>query len=192
MAAPLLSIFARYPRPGAVKTRLIPTLGEEGATRLYRRLLDITLAAARDSGVPFEVRVTGADPARFAALFADPPRCVAQGPGDLGARLARVTAPAIVIGSDAPGLDAHRIALAARMLEQGEAVIGPARDGGYYLLGYRAPAPFAFAGIAWSTPSVFAETLARFRDRGIEPVIIQPLDDIDTPEDLARHPDLLA
>ena len=192
MTRPRLSIFARWPEAGSVKTRLIPALGPEGAARVYRRLLDLTLAAAADSGLDFEVRITGCDPARFAVEFALPCPVIDQGDGDLSARLLRVTAPAIVIGSDAPRLTAAILQRAADAVLEHGAVIGPASDGGYYLLGFRESAPFAFTDMSWSHEYVARNTIARFAERGIEPRVLETLDDIDTPEDLARYPELLA
>ena len=179
MASPTISIFARLPVPGQAKTRLIPAVGEEGAARVYARLLNHTVAQVRASGVPFELCVTGGEMAAFGQLFGD----------DVAARMARVPAPAIIIGSDCPGVTPELFRVAARELTEREVVIGPASDGGYYLIGLARPMPFLFADMAWSTDTVFAETLARLAARGIGPAILPELDDIDTPEDLARWPD---
>ena len=189
MASPTISIFARLPVPGQAKTRLIPAVGEEGAARVYARLLHHTVAQVRASGVPFELRVTGGEVAAFRQLFGDDVLVAEQGEGDLGARMARVPAPAIVIGSDCPGVTPELFRVAARELRERDVVIGPATDGGYYLIGLARPMPFLFADMAWSTETVFAETLARLAARGIGPAILPELDDIDTPADLARWPD---
>ena len=178
MASPTISIFARLPVPGQAKTRLIPAVGEEGAARVYARLLNHTVAQVRASGVPFELCVTGGEMAAFGQLFGDDVAVAEQGGGDLGARMARVPAPAIIIGSDCPGVTPELFRVAARELTEREVVIGPAR-----------PMPFLFADMAWSTDTVFAETLARLAARGIGPAILPELDDIDTPADLARWPD---
>ncbi|MCX7864565.1 MAG: TIGR04282 family arsenosugar biosynthesis glycosyltransferase [Novosphingobium sp.] len=191
MTEPQLAIFARYPEAGKAKTRLIPALGAQGAARLYARLLERTLAAARGSGLAIELRITGASPAAFAALLGDDIAMTEQGPGDLGQRLARVPAPAIVIGSDAPGLTPALLRHARNLLARHQVVIGPASDQGYYLIGFSRPIAFAFAGIAWSTPSVLGETLARLRAHGIAPALLPVLRDIDTAQDLASWPELL-
>lgn len=191
MAEPLLSIFARWPRPGEVKTRLIPHFGAEGAARIYTRLLAHTIAVARESGVPFELRVTGCDPALFRSAFGDDLEVVPQGDGDLTARLSAVPAPAMVIGSDCPGLTPAILRAAAETLATGPMIIGPASDGGYYLLGYNADAAFAFVDMPWSTEAVFGETLRRFALRGIRPAVLPELSDVDTPEDLEQWPDFL-
>lgn len=184
-----VSMFARYPTPGAAKTRLIPALGPDGAAMVHRRLVDRIVAALRASGLPFEVRTTGAPIADFADWLGDDIPFVDQGEGDLGARLARVGAPGIVIGADAPGLTADVLRRAAAALDDAPAVIGPAVDGGYTLLGYRDPAPFLFDAMPWGTGTVFAETMRRLDARGWRTIRLEPLEDIDRPEDLARWPE---
>ncbi len=187
---PRLSVFARFPTPGMAKTRLIPAIGADAAARVHRCLVERTVATARDSGLAFEVRVTGAPRAAFAGWLGEDVALVEQGDGDLGARLARVPAPAILIGSDAPGLTATLLATAAAALSTHRAVIGPALDGGYTLLGFREPIRFAFEDMAWSTERVFEETMRRFAAYGIEPLVLPALGDIDRPEDLAACPEL--
>lgn len=191
MVQPRLSIFARWPEPGRAKTRLIPVLGAEKAALVYARLLAHTVAVATASGIPFELRVTGADPADFRDLFGAEIEVVPQGEGDLGDRLARVEPPAIVVGSDCPGLTREVLWAAHDALATGPAVIGPASDGGYYLLGFAADARFAFTGIEWSTPRVFEETVARFVAQGQCIAVLPELGDIDTPEDLEHWPGFL-
>jgi len=192
MPEPRLTIFVRYPEPGKAKTRLYTALGPEGAARVYARLLEATLTSARASGLAIELRTTGASLEAFAALCGDDLAIADQGEGDLGERLARVACPAIIIGSDAPALDAELLCQARDLLESREVVIGPASDGGYYLIGFSRNITFAFSGIAWSTPEVLPETLRRLSAQGIEPALLRVLDDIDTPEDLADWPELLA
>ncbi len=189
MISPRLSIFARLPVPGKVKTRLISALGEEGAARLYARLLALTVEVARESGLEFELRVTGGEIGAFQGLFGDDVPVVDQGDGDLGARMARVEAPALIIGSDCPGITAPLLRAAAGALEDRRVVLGPANDGGYYLIGYREPVPFLFEDMEWSTPKVLPETLARLAARGHGPAILPELADIDTAEDLAQWPE---
>lgn len=189
MTDPVLTIFAKWPEPGKAKTRLIPALGAQGAADVYRKLLEHTLAEARASGMALELRVTGAEPERFADWLGKDLAVVDQGEGDLGARMADVPAPAILIGSDCPALDAALIRRAAEALKGNAAVLGPARDGGYYLLGMARPMPFLFHDMQWSTAEVLPETLRRFELQGIAPTMLPELSDIDTPADLARHPE---
>lgn len=191
LTKPTLHIFARWPEPGKAKTRLIPALGAEGATRVYRKLLEHTVRVARTSGLPLELRISGGEPEQFREWLGDHLTITEQGYGDLGAKLGRASAPGIVIGSDAPGLTAELLQQAAEALEDNSAVIGPADDGGYYLLGFREPAPFAFADMKWSTEKVFAETMARFAAQGIAPKVLPELTDVDTADDLAKFPDFM-
>lgn len=189
MASPKLSIFARLPVPGKVKTRLIPALGEEGAARLYARLLAQTVEVAKESDLDFELRVTGGEVTAFHELFGDDTVVVDQGEGDLGAKMARVKAPALLIGSDCPGVTAPLLQAASGALDDRHVVLGPANDGGYYLIGFREPVPFLFEDMEWSTPRVLSETLLRLATHGIGPAILPELADIDTAEDLAQWPE---
>ncbi|HEV2146923.1 MAG TPA: TIGR04282 family arsenosugar biosynthesis glycosyltransferase, partial [Longimicrobiaceae bacterium] len=90
----------------------------------------------------------------------------------------------VIVGSDLPGLSAGLLRRAFALLDAHEAVLGPARDGGYYLLGLRRPVPELFEGIAWSTGEVFAATVARLRQARIEPALLETLADVDEVEDL--------
>ena len=189
-ADPRLVIFARLPVPGQAKTRLIPALGAEGAARLYARLLHRTVEEARASGLSFELCVTGGERAAFADLYGDQVTVTEQGEGDLGARMGRVAGPALIIGSDCPGLNAAVLRAAANALADRSVVIGPASDGGYYLIGFRERLPWLFEDMEWSTSTVFAETLARLAERGLGPAVLPELADIDVPEDLEAWPEL--
>lgn len=193
MEAARLVIFTRYPTPGAAKTRLIPALGPDGAAALHRRLTERTVAVARAAGLPFELWTTGADPAAFHNWLGD--TTVREQSGDgLGERLLAAAAPypVIFIGTDAPDLVPAHLRAAADAVGINRAVIGAAEDGGYWLLGLPIAVPRIFEGIAWSTETVFADTLDRLRTAGHVPVRLPILSDLDTPADLARWPDLLA
>lgn len=188
---PTVALFAKFPRAGEAKTRLAPMVGEAGAAEIHRRLVERTLRTVRESGLPFAVHTTGASDEDFAEwLGADVP-LVEQGEGDLGARLARVEAPAILLGADIPGLTAAHLRQAARALESAPVVIGPASDGGYYLLGFTRPVPMLWPGMAWGTSAVLDETEHRLRAGGVRYRLLEELADCDRPEDLARWPDLL-
>ena len=192
MLVPRIALFARYPTPGAAKTRLISALGEAGAATLHRKLVELTLAAVRASGLPFELRMTGAAPAAFAAWLGDTVPLVPQGEGDLGERLARVPAPMLLIGSDCPDLTPRHLIEAATALETAPAVLGPAADGGYWLLGLARAMPQCFAAMPWGTDAVAAETRVRLAGQGVTPIELATLHDCDRPEDLARWPWLTA
>lgn len=188
---PRVVLFTRYPTPGAAKTRLIGALGANGAAALHRRLTEHTLAAVRASGLPFEIRATGAPPIAFTSWLGDVP-VVDQGTGDLGARLmaAGPPYPTLFIGADAPDLTPAHLLDAAAALTGAAAVIGPAVDGGYWLLGLAHAADRLFEAMPWGTGRVFAETMARMDLIGIRSALLPMLADLDRPEDLARWPDL--
>ncbi len=133
--------------------------------------------------------MTGAPIADFRGWLGDGLAYVDQGEGDLGARLARAAQalPVLLLGADIPGLLPRHLLAAAEALAHAPAVIGPAEDGGYWLLGLSAPAPELFIDIAWGTSTVFAATLARLSGA----VVLDTLADLDRPEDLACWPELL-
>lgn len=191
-------VFAKAPAAGYAKTRLVPALGADGAASLARRLLETALAAALDAGVG-PVELCCAPDERHPAFAGVPrieaARLSAQGEGDLGTRMARAferrlrhDAGAIVIGTDAPALDAAYLRAAASALATHDAVFGPALDGGYTLVGLRRPAPALFEGIAWSTPEVMAQTRGRLARFGLRHAELATLADIDDPADLRHLP----
>lgn len=189
-------VLARFPAPGDVKTRLIPALGAEGAAALQRELTAHTLAwagaALRETGGELEVRFAGGAEADIRQTCGPSFRYRPQGGGDLGARMleafevaaAEGIGRALVIGSDCPGLDAQRLREASGMLAGHDLVLGPADDGGYYLIGLRAPEPRLFEDIAWGGAGVCRETLERARALRLRTALLAPLGDIDRPADL--------
>lgn len=190
--APRIALFAKFPTPGAVKTRLIPSIGAEAATEVHRQLVERTIATIEASGLDFAVYHTGAPAHYFSEWFGPDVKLVEQGEGDLGARLARVEAPAILLGADIPNLSPRHLLRAHEALQSKDMVIGPAQDGGYYLLGFRAPVPFLFSDMPWGTDGVLGETLARLRAREVSVEMLEELADCDRPADLALWPDLPA
>jgi rSAM/selenodomain-associated transferase 1 len=190
---PRLLLFTRFPEPGRAKTRLIPALGAAGAAALHRCMTERTLATLRATGLPIEVWVTGAPLAAFAEWLGGGTTLRQQGEGDLGARMARALAatPAIIVGADLPALTPAHVAAAAGLLTAGKVALGPAEDGGYYLLGLPAPAPFLFGAMEWGTAAVLAETMRRLDAHGRVFGTLPTLADLDRPEDLARFPGLL-
>jgi len=186
-------IFAKAPVPGKVKTRLIPALGAEGATELAARMLQRTALEALESDVG-SVELCMDPPCAHPDWMGRVPLDVIptrQGEGDLGERLARAAQrvlagdePVILIGTDCPDLDSGRLAAAAAALEQYDCVIHPTRDGGYALLGLVRFDSSLFEGIAWSSDSVAAETIARIEALGWSLEIGATLHDIDVPADL--------
>ena len=187
-------IFAKAPVPGQAKTRLIPALGEIGAARLAHRMLLATIAEAEGARLAIpELCATPHpyDPEWQPFLAKAEIRYTDQGEGDLGARLARaarritlVGENILLIGTDCPALDRHRLRAAAEALLTHEAVIHPTLDGGYALLGLRRFDPSLFEGIGWSGPEVAADTIARIEALGWSLAVGETLRDIDEPEDL--------
>lgn len=188
-----LAIFAKAPTPGRIKTRLVPPLTPECAARLHGAfvgdILERTavlgwtryLACAPDLADPFLqgcARESGAHP-------------IPQGEGDLGARLTRVLGEllrrhegVIAIGADSPSLPVGYIEEARTRLAAAEVVLGPAEDGGYYLIGLRRAHPALFQDIPWGTSGVFAATAAK---AGTARLALLPLwYDVDRPSDLDR------
>jgi uncharacterized protein len=189
-------VFVRAPEPGSVKTRLAAAIGNDAALRIYRRLAEHTLreaAALAGEGVQVRVHHTPAhagDSVR--AWLGAGPVYLPQAEGDLGARMEDAFARAftegaervVIVGSDLPELSSELLCRAFDLLDGHPAVLGPARDGGYYLLGLMRPIAGIFDGIAWSTAEVLGATLARFRAAEIEPAMLEALADVDEVGDL--------
>jgi rSAM/selenodomain-associated transferase 1 len=187
-------IFAKQPVAGRVKTRLIPALGAEGAAELARAMLARTVAEALASGL--KVELCGEPDA--ATWFEGEVERTAQGAGGLGERLARAAERVLaggkgvlLIGADCPELDAARLRVAAEALDEVDAVIHPAADGGYVLLGLRGFHRSVFEGVAWSTDAVCAQTLERVRALGWSVRVLETLRDVDEVADLHLVRDLI-
>ena len=194
-----LVVFAKAPQAGVAKTRLIPALGAEGAASLARRMLSHTLAqalAANAQAVELCMSPAPSDPAWHGVALPPAIERSDQGDGDLGARMDRAMAralakrqgPVLLMGTDCPALSTAHIAEAGRQLEQHDAVLVPVADGGYVLIGLRAPSPGLFTDMAWSTPVVAAETLRRMASLGLRVWQGPRLHDIDEAADLAHLP----
>ncbi|HKQ04398.1 MAG TPA: TIGR04282 family arsenosugar biosynthesis glycosyltransferase [Blastocatellia bacterium] len=191
-----LIIFTRYPEPGRAKTRLIPALGAEGAADLHRRLTERTLATARRLAtlrrLTLEVRYAGGDAALMRQWLGGGPHLRAQGDGDLGARMREAFREAfeegcygvVLIGTDCPDIAPATLLSAFTALGDNELVMGPARDGGYYLIGLRRAIPQLFEGINWGTDTVLRHTLQIAARLDLRYRLLEQLDDIDRPEDL--------
>ncbi len=192
-----LILFARFPVAGKVKTRLIPALGAEGAAALHRRLVLRSLRTAHalceSQGIELEIRFAGDDANEMQHWLGDGWLCRPQCEGDLGQRMAgafaenfREGSPAtVIIGSDCPSLTPEILAAAFESLNTNPVVFGPATDGGYYLIGLTRLVPELFQGIAWGTETVLAQSLEILARNDRKPALLQSLDDLDRPEDLA-------
>jgi hypothetical protein len=190
-----LIIFAKAPIPGQVKTRLCPPLSPDEAASLHGSIVLDMLERSRS--------LPSMD--RFVACFPSPDhvffkileerhgvRLLAQAGEDLGARMAgalddvfaRGYRRALVIGTDLPTLPGSVFGEAFRLLDAHDLVLGPARDGGYYLIGLRKPAPELFAGIPWSTDRVLALTQSKASAAGLKTALLPVRRDVDTLDDL--------
>lgn len=195
MRKPRIIIFAKAPVPGKVKTRLIPALGEAGAAKLAYEMLQRTVEEALAAKLPTLPELC-ADPHPMEPEWAPflpraQLRFTAQGDGDLGARMARaaertvrIGESAILIGTDCPGLDRHRLRAAALALVDHDAVIHPTVDGGYALLGLRRFDGSLFEGVPWSTDAVARITIERIGALDWSLQVGEPLRDMDVPADL--------
>ena len=189
-----IAILARAPVAGFAKTRLIPLLGAERAAALAARLIEraaqtasqaapaaVTLWATPDEGHPLFAQLA----VRYGLALRR------QREGDIGSRMhqaiAAANGPVLVIGTDCPGITAENLSKAADILRGGrDAVLFPAEDGGYGLIGMRAPHARVFEGVEWGTVRVLGQTRRRLKELGLaweEPV---PVWDLDRPEDLDR------
>ena len=191
-----LIIFTRYPEAGKTKTRLIPALGVEGAARLQRQMTEDTLKQARElqsfRSTDVEIHFAGGTQQLMQAWLGSNLIYHPQCEGDLGERLTSALETSFaagmtrvaVIGIDCPDLNAEVIDQAFDMLNRNDLVLGPAEDGGYYLIGLRRLIPELFMGISWSTAEVFRETVKIAERLELAITYLPLLNDIDRPEDV--------
>ena len=191
-----LIIFTRYPEPGKTKTRLIPALGTVGAANLQREMTEYTLSQVKQlqsiCATSFEVRFAGGDLQLMQNWLGSDLLYQPQGEGDLGSRMARSllsafqsgAEKAMIIGTDCPGVNAQILANAEEQLHQCDLVLGPAIDGGYYLIGLQRPVPELFTNIDWGTAQVLQQTVNIAQTLNLSVIYLSPLADIDRPEDL--------
>ncbi len=181
-------VFVKAPVLGRVKTRLGTAIGAAAARDFYRRQTAALLRRLKDDGRWQLVLAVSPDRVRNAPFWPQGLPRIAQGRGDIGARMARALAalppgPAVLIGSDIPAIEASMIAGAFRALGRADAVFGPAADGGYWLVGLKARArrlPL-FRNVRWSGPHALADTRANL---GFRPAaLVQTLRDVDTVAD---------
>jgi uncharacterized protein len=193
-----LILFTKYPRAGGVKTRMIPVLGAEGACALHQDLVEHTLQQVNQlmtrRPLSFEVRYSGGTRVLMQKWLGAGQEFSPQGRGSLGLRMKRAFDQAfqagcsrvVLIGSDIPGLNAEILQEAFSALSSYDLVLGPARDGGYYLIGMPLFYPFLFDRIPWGESAVLKKTLALAlaRRSGLKISLLEELDDIDCPADL--------
>jgi uncharacterized protein len=192
-----LIVFTRYPHPGQAKTRLIPALGSAGAADLHRQMAEHTMAQVRQlqqtDPIAVEVQFTGADRAAMQAWLGDEWVYRHQSEGDLGDRMAQAIQSAVqagaqsvlVIGTDCPHVDTLLLAQAFQSLQTHDLVIGPASDGGYYLIGLTQVIPELFQNMPWSTDRIFPRTIAIAQQQHLSIALLPVLTDVDYPDDLS-------
>jgi uncharacterized protein len=197
-----LLVFTRYPEPGKTKTRLIPAIGEKAAADLQRRLTCRTLDCAKELQKEAQVEVwfEGGNQLRMRAMFGGEFVYREQPAGDLGRRMYEAFAAslpdsasrAVVVGADCPGVSADILKRAFDALLRSDVVLGPATDGGYYLIGLRRPERRLFEGIDWGTSQVRQKTMNIAHSLGLTVLLLDELTDVDRPTDLEQAESFLA
>lgn len=195
-----LLVFARNPIPGKVKTRLIPSLGVEPATAVYRQMLvDTLVTCSQVTADQRELWVDQSPPDPVLAGMATQSGMSmhVQSGDDLGARMhgafaetLRTACSAVLIGTDCPEYDRDYLEDAFQALGQYDAVLGPAVDGGYVLIGLKSAAPGLFQDIPWGTDRVLAATRHQLQCLQWNWLELPARHDVDHPQDLARFPHL--
>ena len=198
MISEKLIVFTRYPEPGKTKTRLIPVLGKTGAANLHRLMAQKAIARAislqNSRRLSVEIHHTGGSQQQIQDWLGTDIIYQNQIDGDLGAKMTAAfqnsfnsgVNKAAIIGTDCPTLKAEIMAQAFEELSQHDLVLGPAKDGGYYLIGLRRAIPELFGGIPWGTSEVFVCTRAIAQNLDLNIAYLPTLADIDLPEDLLR------
>jgi rSAM/selenodomain-associated transferase 1 len=193
-----LGILAQAPVPGRVKPRLTEEVGPSAAAEVYWQLGRRVVAAVATPGHRTTVWYAPADEAAFVREWLEGVGRIELRPqpaGTLGARLAfafarhfqegaaRTGSGVVIVGTDCPGVDRRLVTEAFTALSRVDLVMGPTLDGGYYLLGLRAPAPELFQDVRWGTGAVAAQTRARAAALGLRVQLLRPLRDVDTARD---------
>jgi len=194
-----LILFTRFPEPGKVKTRLIAKLGPQGAAHVHKKMTEQVIRriqpALQLQNLQMQVYYDGGS-AQQMADWLGPNQTFSQQQGnDLGQRMALAfnrafhqgASRTLLIGSDCPGIDVDTITIGLEKLHSHDLVLGPAADGGYYLIGLRAGENHyenLFDHIDWGTDQVLTQTVRRAKDSGLSCTMLKQLHDIDRPEDL--------
>jgi rSAM/selenodomain-associated transferase 1 len=199
-----LTIFTKYPEPGRTKTRLIGVLGEDGAAKLQKELTEKTVQKidqlVKTSTVEPVIYFEGGDLVSMQNWLGHQRIYQQQAKGDLGKKLKNAFHDAfaagaqrvVTIGCDCPDLNKEHIGRAFDALYMKDIVLGPATDGGYYLIGIQRPLDALFENIPWGTDKVFEKTVSLAKKLGLSIEILEELHDVDRPEDLEYinyHPD---
>jgi uncharacterized protein len=191
----VICIFAKPPRPGEVKTRLVPLLGTERAAALAETFLQDTVAMVRQC---FWATCVIAATQPFERDYFSQQELWLQGDGDLGMRLERIFQRGLqhheivfALGADSPGMPADHLRQTREALRKADAVFGPAADGGFCFLGLKKCPAGIFDGIAWSATDTMASTMRALQAHGLRVSVGQPWFDVDTPDDLEHLREVL-
>ena len=197
--ADVLVVFVREPKPGAVKSRLAARIGPEGAAAVYRILAEEVVRRTAPRRDEYDRVLTFDPPSAGGAvgewLGVETALLLPQSPGDIGMRMERAFAELFargarrvaLVGTDVPALAREDVRDALESLDDHDVAIGPATDGGYYLIALKGPRPELFEGIGWSGPDVLASTLDRASRGRLSVRVLRTLGDVDTVEDLAAE-----
>ncbi|TGJ98179.1 glycosyltransferase [Leptospira langatensis] len=194
MKGPILHIFLKNPVPGKVKTRLAKEIGEEAALEVYQALVEKTREACKGVDV---TKVLWFDsylpnPSDLGSWGHSPLHIRLQQGKDLGEKMRNAflysfqngATLSVLIGSDCPELDTLHIREAFQILENKDVILGPAKDGGYYLVGLQSDTPELFHGIEWSTETVFSRSLEKMQWARKQVGLLPVLSDLDDGKDL--------
>ena len=197
--ADVLAIFLKEPRPGLVKSRLAAAVGPEAAASVYRVLAEEVVRRTAPRRGEFD-RVLVFDPPSAEASVGDwlgveASLLLPQSSGDIGTRMERAFAELFargarrvaLVGTDVPALGREDVRDALESLDDHDVAIGPATDGGYYLIALKGPHPQLFEGIGWSGPEVLGDTLDRASRHDLSVRVLRTIGDVDTVEDLAAE-----
>jgi uncharacterized protein len=191
-----LIVFTRFPETGKTKTRLIPILGAEGAANLQRQMTEHTITQVKQlktsHNISLEVCFAGGDVSLMQTWLGNDLIYQPQGDGDLGERMMRSLTRAfadnavkvVIIGTDCPDININILTSAFAHLDTSDVILGPAVDGGYYLIGLQFPHPQLFRQINWGTSHVLQQTLDVTCQLNLLVTQLIYLADIDRPEDL--------
>lgn len=192
MKKEVVLVFQKNAILGQVKTRLASGMGEQPAMEIYKHLVQLTYSALE--AVPMPVWTYFSD---FIPESTHPTveKSFVQQGQDLGERMSNAFASTfdseiekvVLIGTDCPTLQSQHLLQAFTALNDSDLVLGPATDGGYYLIGMKVRAAYLFEGIAWSTSQVLSKTLHVASQHSLTTTLLPELDDIDTPEDWQRY-----
>lgn len=188
-----LGVFVKNLIPGTFKTRLAKDVGTEKAGQIYRELLKITGRVVSSFPGTVSVFFNAQLPDKEEAHFFPTERFYIQKGNDLGEKmhhglthLLETHHKAILIGSDCPVLESSHLSKALRILDDCDLVLGPAEDGGYYLIGMKKPHGFLFEDIEWSSPSVLRDTMVKAQKRNLNYQLLENLYDVDRLSDWER------